>query len=128
MRDSAIFQQPDHARNFDRRAGGVHVSAGMFLSRGYALEHQHQRAPGRADVDWLEARIQHQHGPVQAFLVNSDHACAPCTVENVSSIAARRSVRANASKHTCAAPARFKTRAQALAVAPVVTTSSTSRM
>ena len=55
--------------------------------------------------------------------------CPPAVeaaVVNKNSIAVRRSVRASASRATCAAPARFNTRAHALAVAPVVTTSSTS--
>src|SRR6476646_5191721 len=110
------------------------MAAGVFLSRRDSLKHQHQGAPRRAHIDRLEARVQHQHGPMQALLLRMGenlcgaHARPPAVnaAVNERSTADRRSVRANASSATCAAPARFKARAQALAVAPVVTTSSTS--
>src|ERR1700722_18869516 len=88
----------------------------MLLRRRYALQHQYQRPPRRAYVDWFVAGIQHQYRLMKAL----HHNCPTPSKE------IRRSVRATAATATWLAPARFKTLAQAPAVAPVVSTSSIS--
>src|SRR5665213_2805368 len=106
------------------------VRARVFLGRRHALQHQHQRAPRRAHVDRFVTGVQYQDRSMQAFLVIiSNHVVPPASAFMVISklvSASRLSVRATASSATCAAPARFNTRAHAAAVEPVVNTSSTS--
>src|SRR5512140_3024835 len=108
----------------------MHMRARVFLGRGHALQHQHQRAPRRAHVDGFVTRVQYEDRSMQAFLVMvCNHVVPPAyafmVISNLDR-ASRRSVRASARSATSAAPARFNTPAQAAALEPVVNTSSTS--
>src|SRR5579871_6802721 len=152
MRNSTIFKQTNDAGNTNGLPSRVHMRTGVLLCRCHSLQHKHQRAAGRADINGLVARVQHEDRTMQAFQMISDHAVwPPAVVENAdvadfdvfgevavanedaprvsaeSPSATLRSVRASASSVTRSAPARFSTRAQAAADAPVVRTSSTSR-
>ncbi len=62
VRDAAVFEQPDHRRQAHAAPRRMHRVRGFLLRRRrHALQHQHQRAPRRADVDRLIARVQDQH-------------------------------------------------------------------
>src|SRR5579885_348282 len=107
----------------------------VLLRRSDPLQYEHERAARRADIDRLIAGVQHQHRLIQSigtYHRSCSYTPGSALSDGVPAPAAscahtRRSARATVKTVTDAAPARFRTLAQALAVAPVVRTSSTTR-
>ncbi len=57
VRDAPVFEQPDHGRNANRMTRRMNVRLRFLLGGCDALQHQHQRAPRRANVDGFIARV-----------------------------------------------------------------------
>ncbi len=63
-RDVNVFDQPDHRRHRHRKPRRVQPLSGAFFGVGYALENQHNRAAGRADIDRLEGSVKDENASV----------------------------------------------------------------
>src|SRR5207248_323604 len=113
-----IFEQPDYRRHFDGAASRMDGGCGQLLGCRDTLENQHQCSPGGADVDRFVARVEYEHGILQSAVGGHGD----------SQFLHLRSTLASVASDTDAAPARFRTDAHAVAVAPVVITSSIRRI
>ena len=82
MRNAAILQQPNDRWHAHGDPSGMQEVPVFFFRHGDALEHEHDRASRRTNVNRLVGRVQHQHGLMQrmaiAFLMHpgrSQHGC-----------------------------------------------------
>ena len=75
VRDPAILQQTDDRGHAHRKARGVQEVSVLFFGHGDALQHQHDGAARRTNVDRLVGGVQHQHRLMQrvaiAFLMHA---------------------------------------------------------
>src|SRR5581483_10476727 len=109
----------------------MHAMRRLLLGRSNALKNQNERTASGTDIYGFIAGIQHQYRLLHAFgSVHAQNGPPPADTGMALSdgAATRRSTRASVSKVTDLAPPRFRTRAQAAAVAPVVITSSIRRI
>jgi len=69
MRNSPVFEEPDHRGHSQRKPCRMKKMTILFLGHGYPLQHQHNRTPGRAHINRLIRRIQHQHRGMQRLRI-----------------------------------------------------------
>ena len=62
MRDAPVFQEADHRGEPDRGAGRVDGVQALFFGGRDALEDENEGPAGRANIDRLVARVEHQDG------------------------------------------------------------------
>src|SRR4249920_1381042 len=99
-----------------------------LFGRCDAFEDQHQCPPGRANIDRLVTGVQDENWFLQSTETGHRQEAPMVAARGSAVCMTLRSTRARVSSVTVFAPARFSAAAQALPVAPVVITSSTSRM
>ena len=65
MRNTAVLEQANNRRHAQGNARGMQEVSVLFFGHGNALEHEHNRASRRADIDGFVGRIQDEHRRVQ---------------------------------------------------------------